>query len=71
MGVGTPEDLLDGVLRGVDMFDCVMPTESHVTEVFLLPTEEELLKTRNLKMILRRWLKVVSVMPVKIIQRHI
>lgn len=26
MGVGTPEDLLDGVYRGVDMFDCVMPT---------------------------------------------
>ncbi len=26
MGVGTPEDLLDGVLRGIDMFDCVMPT---------------------------------------------
>lgn len=28
MGVGTPEDLLDGVLRGVDMFDCVMPTRN-------------------------------------------
>lgn len=26
MGVGIPEDLLDGVERGVDMFDCVMPT---------------------------------------------
>ncbi|HSA06479.1 MAG TPA: tRNA guanosine(34) transglycosylase Tgt [Candidatus Gastranaerophilales bacterium] len=26
MGVGTPEDLLDGVYRGIDMFDCVMPT---------------------------------------------
>lgn len=26
MGVGSPEDLLDGVLRGVDMFDCVLPT---------------------------------------------
>ena len=26
MGVGTPEDLLDGILRGIDMFDCVMPT---------------------------------------------
>lgn len=28
MGVGTPEDLLDGVLRGVDMFDCVLPTRN-------------------------------------------
>ena len=26
MGVGTPEDLVEGVARGVDMFDCVLPT---------------------------------------------
>src|SRR5512143_460071 len=26
MGVGTPEDLIDGVLHGVDIFDCVLPT---------------------------------------------
>ena len=26
MGVGSPEDLLNGVLRGIDMFDCVLPT---------------------------------------------
>jgi queuine tRNA-ribosyltransferase len=26
MGVGAPEDLLEGVARGVDMFDCVLPT---------------------------------------------
>lgn len=26
MGVGTPEDLLEGVKRGIDMFDCVLPT---------------------------------------------
>ena len=28
MGVGPPEDLLDAVERGVDMFDCVMPTRN-------------------------------------------
>jgi queuine tRNA-ribosyltransferase len=28
MGVGTPEDLVEGVGRGVDMFDCVMPTRN-------------------------------------------
>ncbi len=28
MGVGTPEDLLDGIERGIDMFDCVMPTRN-------------------------------------------
>ena len=26
MGVGSPEDLINGVLRGVDIFDCVLPT---------------------------------------------
>ena len=28
MGVGTPEDLVDGVAQGIDMFDCVMPTRN-------------------------------------------
>ncbi len=28
MGVGTPENLVEGVSRGVDMFDCVMPTRN-------------------------------------------
>ncbi len=28
MGVGTPGDLLEGVARGIDMFDCVMPTRN-------------------------------------------
>ncbi len=26
MGIGTPEDLVEGVIRGADLFDCVMPT---------------------------------------------
>lgn len=26
MGVGTPEDLVEAIARGVDMFDCVLPT---------------------------------------------
>jgi queuine tRNA-ribosyltransferase len=28
MGVGTPEDLVENVYRGIDMFDCVMPTRN-------------------------------------------
>jgi len=28
MGVGTPEDLIEAVYRGMDMFDCVMPTRN-------------------------------------------
>ena len=26
MGVGTPDDIIEGVIRGIDMFDCVHPT---------------------------------------------
>jgi queuine tRNA-ribosyltransferase len=28
MGVGSPDDLIEAVRRGVDMFDCVMPTRA-------------------------------------------
>src|ERR1019366_6187476 len=28
MGVGTPDDLLQAVARGIDMFDCVLPTRN-------------------------------------------
>lgn len=28
MGVGTPENILEGIQRGVDMFGCVMPTRN-------------------------------------------
>jgi len=28
MGIGTPEDLIEGIYRGYDMFDCVMPTRN-------------------------------------------
>jgi queuine tRNA-ribosyltransferase len=28
MGVGTPEDLVEGIARGVDLFDCVLPTRN-------------------------------------------
>jgi queuine tRNA-ribosyltransferase len=28
MGVGTPQDLIEGVARGIDMFDCVLPTRN-------------------------------------------
>ncbi len=45
MGVGTPADLLEGVRRGVDMFDCVMPTR-HARNGYLF-TSTGNLKIRN------------------------
>lgn len=45
MGVGKPEDLVEGVRRGVDMFDCVMPTRNaRNSHIF---TDTGVLKLRN------------------------
>jgi queuine tRNA-ribosyltransferase len=45
MGVGKPEDLVEGVRRGIDMFDCVMPTRN-ARNGFLF-TSQGLLRIRN------------------------
>lgn len=37
MGVGSPEDLWDGVARGIDMFDCVLPTRAARNGAFYTP----------------------------------
>jgi queuine tRNA-ribosyltransferase len=47
MGVGTPEDLLNAVERGVDMFDCVMPTRNARNGTLF--TSEGKLRIRNLE----------------------
>lgn len=47
MGVGKPEDLVEGVRRGVDMFDCVMPTRN--ARNGHLFTSEGVVKLRNAK----------------------
>ena len=45
MGVGTPADLVESVSRGIDMFDCVMPTRNaRNAHIF---TSEGVLKLRN------------------------
>ncbi len=45
MGVGRPEDLLEGVRRGVDLFDCVMPTRNGRNGLAF--TDEGPLRMRN------------------------
>ncbi|MBI5189654.1 MAG: tRNA guanosine(34) transglycosylase Tgt [Nitrospirae bacterium] len=47
MGVGTPEDLVEGVMMGVDMFDCVMPTRNARTGTLFTSTGK--LNIRNLQ----------------------
>jgi queuine tRNA-ribosyltransferase len=46
MGVGRPEDLLDGIARGIDLFDCVMPTRNGRNAMAF--TDEGSLRLRNL-----------------------
>ncbi|GAB2621186.1 tRNA guanosine(34) transglycosylase Tgt [Novilysobacter erysipheiresistens] len=47
MGVGRPEDLVEAVARGVDMFDCVMPTRNARNGHFF--TREGVVRIRNSK----------------------
>lgn len=47
MGVGTPANLLEGIERGVDMFDCVMPTRNGRNA--MLFTSEGTINLRNKK----------------------
>ena len=50
MGVGTPTDILGAVKRGVDMFDCVMPTRSGRTGLAFTWNGRLILKIINIKM---------------------
>lgn len=47
MGVGKPEDLVEGVRRGVDMFDCVMPTRNARNGHYFV--HDGVIKIRNAK----------------------
>ena len=47
MGVGTPANLLEGIERGVDMFDCVMPTRNGRNACLF--TSEGIMNMRNKK----------------------
>jgi queuine tRNA-ribosyltransferase len=47
MGVGTPANILEGIARGIDMFDCVMPTRNGRNG--MLFTREGIINIRNQK----------------------
>jgi queuine tRNA-ribosyltransferase len=47
MGVGTPENLIEGIARGIDMFDCVMPTRNGRNG--MLFTSEGIINIKNQK----------------------
>ena len=47
MGVGTPVNILEGIARGIDMFDCVMPTRNGRNG--MLFTSEGIINIKNVK----------------------
>ncbi|MEW5821354.1 MAG: tRNA guanosine(34) transglycosylase Tgt [Cyanobacteriota bacterium] len=47
MGVGTPEDLLEGVKNGIDMFDCVNPTRIARHGCFFKPDGRGIIKNKE------------------------
>lgn len=53
MGVGTPANILEGIARGIDMFDCVMPTRNGRNG--MLFTTEGVINIKN-----RRWMNDFS-----------
>ena len=47
MGVGTPEDLLDCIKRGIDMFDCVLPTRNARHGSFFTHEGKKIIKNKQ------------------------
>ena len=85
MGVGQPEEIVEAVRRGIDMFDCVLPTRNarhgllyvfkkkqptSVPAVRIF-TKHFTSRTKNLRKISLRSTEIVPVRPVKIILAHI
>jgi queuine tRNA-ribosyltransferase len=63
MGVGTPADLLEGMARGVDVFDCVLPTRvaRHGAALLLRPAQD---KTRHGRLNMRNAVHAADPRPI-------
>ncbi len=56
MGVGAPDSLIDGVIRGVDMFDCVLPTRIARNGTCMTSQGRLVVKMPNSLKTLRHWI---------------
>ncbi len=63
MGVGKPDDIVEAVVRGIDMFDCVLPTRSGGPDRRSRPTVHLICATRASPRIVTRSRGAVSVRP--------
>jgi queuine tRNA-ribosyltransferase len=55
MGVGSPDHLFEGVERGIDMFDCVLPTRIARNGTAMTSQGKVVIKNAAMKRIFRRW----------------
>ena len=65
MGVGTPADLLEAVRRGVDMFDCVMPTRNARNGIYLRAMVLSSYATHGTRPARSRWTTTATAIPVQ------
>ena len=66
MGVGKPEDLVEAVRRGIDMFDCVMPTRNARNGHLFISSGVVKIRNAVHRTDTGRWMKTVTATPVKI-----
>ena len=71
MGVGKPDDIIGAIKRGIDMFDCVLPTRSGRNGQLSLLKDLKISKIQNLNLITDLLMKIVNVMYVEIFPKHI
>lgn len=71
MGVGSPDCLVEGAMRGIDMFDCVLRPAPPVTDLHSLLTAKKCFAMQSLPMISALSKMSVIVMPAAISAVHI
>lgn len=67
IGISKPEDLMEGVRRGIDVFDCVTPTRNAPNGHLFVTNGMVKIRNAQYKMISRRWMQRVIVIPISII----
>ena len=66
MGVGTPDDIINAVIQGVDMFDCVMPTRNARNAICSHPPDCSDCEMPDIGMTRGRLMRAVIAIPVRI-----
>lgn len=71
MGVGTPDCLVEGVMRGIDMFDCVYPTRVARNGTAMTWNGRLVIKMHSMSMISTQLMNIAIAILAEIILEHI